>query len=339
MLATHEFRDRDHVFSYLTDAYAGKAPALHCFTFLLDRRFSLDEALGLARDKGIELDLTKRSEDLYLLRVGVRTSYEIGHFFAMDNNWLFLSDGQTAKLNSTIGALAKSTFPALKLAYVPSKTLLKRIAKIAERYDQLIVSEGTIRTKGQTSRNWKTEPVGFTIRRMEREADNADGKWTSISFRGLAHGSEVLSCRIYERGHLTLYSGRFPEFYQDVVLPYLSDARGFHERLRGKERKETPRGPALHPLAFSLHKTITAGEMQLLRGEIIRNYAAAVTHPGNPMLMMELSDRNDGSGFDLYAYGSKVQIVPQLKATPGALTELIALIYDVLPTGIPPVTG
>lgn len=339
MLVAQDFKDRTRLFSYLNEAYAGESAALHCYAFLLSEGFQLSEALDLARNRGVEISLTAKGKDLYLLQVGVRSSYETGYLLSIDDSWLFLSDGHTAKLNSTIGALARATLPALRYAYLPSGSLLHWIDKTAKRYDRVVVLEGTIRTQDQTSRNWKKEGLTFAVNRMEREARNAGGKWTSISFRFEADGREVVNCRAYETGHLTLYSGRFGEFYQDVILTYFSEAEALDAKLRGRERKESRSGPILHPLGFRLRKPITIPEMQLLKSHIIRNYAAAVTHPGNPMLTMQLSDKRDGSSFDLYAYGEKVEIVPLHRATSAALTDLIALVSDLLPTGTPPVSG
>ncbi len=339
MLVAQDFKDRSHLFSYLNEAYQGKAPALHCYSFLLDSNFQFSEALDLARDHGIDISLARKGQDLYLLQVGVRSSYETGYVMSIDGSWLFLTDGHTAKLNSTIGAFARTTSHALRFAYLPSSLLLRWIEKIQRRYDRVSVIEGTIRTMEQTSRKWKKAPIDFSVPKMEKEARKDDGKWTSVSFRCESDGKEIINCRAYESGHLTLYTGRFNEFYQDVVLTFLAGASDLGAKLGGKQRKESKAGPVLHPLGFRLQKPITLDEMQLVKASIIRTYAAAVTHPGNPMLTMQLSDKEDGSVFDLYAYGDKVEIVPLHKATPAALTDLIALVSDVLPTGKPPLMG
>lgn len=282
--------------------------------------------------------MTRKGSDLYELSIRVRTGFQAGFLFPMEENWVFLSDGETSKLNSTIGAFLRSTFPILVRAYLPSGLVLAMIDRLRRKYDSVLVTEGTITTQDQTSRIWKEGAVEFSAHDMDRVARRDGGKWTSISFRcvGGAHGA--FSCRVYERGHLTLYSGNFTAFFGDVLLPYFADALAVHESLRGKERRDSDQGVTLNPLTVQLQKDISSWEMELLRERIVSEYIAAVTHPGNPMLMIQLSDRTDGSVYDLYAYGKRLEVVPLQKASPESFSALLALISDVLPTGLPELT-
>ena len=336
MLAAEEFRNKDHIMAYLAEAYVARdVPSLHCFAFLLDKDATLGEAIELAQRRGVRAVLTRKSGDLFQLGIRVRTSYQTGYLVQMGQSWVFLSDGETSRLNSTIRAFARSTFPLLVRAFLPSSRILRLIERLKVKYDRVLVSEGTIYTKGQTSRVWKEGLVEFSAREMDRVARRDDGKWTNISFRCVGAGTEAFSCRVYEHGHLTLYSGRFPLFYSDVVLPYFGDASEIENGLREKERRDTAEGVVLNPVTVQFAKDISDLDMELLKDRILREYVAAVTHPGNPLLMIQLSDRLDGSAYDLYAYGQKVEIVPQQRASAQSLLELVSTISDVLPTGMP----
>lgn len=336
MLIAQDLRDRDDLLSYLTEAYSrAKPPSLHCFAFLLNDQFSLEDTFRIASLKGLRSSLHRVADDLYLLNIGVRTSYQLGYLIPVDGNWLFLSDGQTASLSSTVNAFSRNMYSILKLAYLPSKSLLETIERLREKYSSVLVREGTIGTRGQTFRNWKKEPVEFSSELMLELAEREGGKWTGFSFKGFVSDREIINCRVYERGHLTLYSGNFPDFYSDVVLPFFADSLRVYDRLSGLERKDSNGETILNTIGFEFPDDLRQVELELLKASILRKYSAAVTHPGNPMLMMQLGDRGDGSIYDLFAYGRRVELVPQQKATSESLSELVALISDILPIGTP----
>ena len=101
--------------------------------------------------------------------------------------------------------------------------------------------------------------------------------------------------------------------------------------LEGRARKQEDGQVTLDPVPLRLPKQITPAQMEDLRTEMVRRYSAAVMHAGNPMLMLQVSDSADGSSYDLYAYGQNVKIVPLQRATSASLSELVAVVSNVLP--------
>jgi hypothetical protein len=339
VLATQELRDKDHLLSYLNEAYSGarskpaKFKSLHVFLLSIHKSFTLQDVVSRARHKGLPVSIVKKGTDLYLLSVGVRTSHQVGFLIPLDGYWAFFSDGGTAELASTLGAFARAMYPALKLVYLPSPDLLDFVGAVAHKYRGLVVTEGTIWSGNQTSRTWKKEHERFVRSRMERVAKEQRGKWSGISFRCSEGAQDLLSCRVHETGNLTLYSGDFNRFYEDALLPYLAVADRLSRQLAGKERVADDGRVKLSPIPYHLPSRITAVEMELLKGQIIKHYASAVMHSGNPMLMMQVTDSADGSAYDLYAYGQDVRIVPLQHASEASLSGLVALLSDTLPMG------
>jgi len=336
-LTTEDISGKAHFFDYLSTMYLrGDAAPLHCFVLVSSTIAEFEEIIEHAKKRGLKAILAPSGRDLHRLRIGVRTSYSDGYLVEVDGNWVFFTDGETSRVTSTVGSFVRRMMPLLRLAYVPSASLIDAIGRISRDYTKVLLTEGTICSTGETYRNWKKEPVTFSIKEAHRQAAREGGKWSSISVKCYQDDKEVLNCRFYERGHLTLYSGDYSHFYSNMVLPYVLDAVSTSDKMRGRERSEVEGEVLLHPLSFEFaRRKISSHDMELLREKILNKYSAAVMHPGNPMLQIQLNDRDDGSGFDLYVFNTKIQIVPLQKSTPAALSELVELVSDVLPTGSP----
>lgn len=334
--STEKIRSKEHLLSYLDEVLKeGVRPAIHCFLFMLNETSDFPSTVRRARVRGGNVELEELGPNFFELRLGPRESRTVGHVVNLDGQWAFFSVGATSELKNRVSGLARNAYPLLQLAYLPSGSLLRLLDKTRSRYKSLIVTEGTICTEGQTFRNWKRAPVEYSSSALLSMAAREDGKWTSISFKGLAEDGEVFNCRVYERGHLTIYSGSFYPFYSDVLLPYFSQALRHQQSFKGRERKDSEKGPTLHPIVFEFKSPFGKHEMAILESNLVAGYAAAVMHPGNPLLMVQVSDRQDGSSFDVYAFKNRLEIVPHQRATPTSLTELVACVTDLLPTGVP----
>jgi len=337
MLGLEKFSGRAHFFDYLSNTYLrAEVPSLHCFAFILPADMTPLETVEYAKKRGLKVTLTPSGDDLFHLNIGIRTSCCVGYLVFVDGNWIFFTDGETSRVTSTVNSFAGRMASVLRLAYVPSPMLLETIGRISREYTKVLLTEGTICTTGETFRNWKKDPVPFSVKEAHRQAAKEDGKWSSVSVKCFQGDREVLDCRFYERGHLTLYSGDYSQFYSNLLLPYVSSALKVSDRMKGRERKDVDGRILLHPLSFDFgQRKVTPRDMNLLSERIVARYSAAVMHPGNPMLQIQLNDRDDGSAFDLYVFSTKLEIVPLQKSTPAALGELVALVSDILPTGLP----
>jgi hypothetical protein len=338
MLASAEIPDLPRLYSYLDQAYHRKSserpglPALHVFSLTSTPELDLESLIRQARSMGLQADVTPRSKDLYQVSLGVRQARQPGLMFKTDGFWIFLNDSPTAEVESTIRGFSNRLFPFLKQSYLPSNSLLDLLERLTDTFDEVIVTEGTIWMQGQTTRSWKKAPQPFARKEFQREASRDSGKWTGISVRLLRDGRPPIHCRLHERGHMTLYSGPFTDFRASVLLPYLGAVETLRKSLRGKERKDSPEGPKLSSVPLSLPKSLTPGLMDQLRDELVSHYTTAVLHTGNPLLLLQLVNRADGSAFDVFAYDRVVRIVPREKASADSITELVSVVSDVLPS-------
>jgi hypothetical protein len=338
MLRNADIADLPRLYSYLDTAYNPRSterpsvPALHAFSLAITPQMTIPDLLRHARSIGLQADMLTQSKDLYRVSLGVRQARESGYLLRLDDYWLFLSNSSTAQVESTVRGFTHHLYPLLKQTFLPSESLLDLLNHFAKSFQDVIVTEGTIWMQGQTTRSWKKAPHSFVRSELQREASRDKGKWTGISVRLVVDDLTSIHCRLHERGHLTLYSGPFTEFRGKVLLPYLSASDSLSKRLRGKERRDLATGPKLNAIPLSLPHSLTLNLMGQLRNELVSKYSAAVIHPGNPLLLLQLVDRADGSAFDLYAFGQSVRIVPRQKASAESVTELVSAISDVLPS-------
>jgi len=328
------FADKSQLFDYYGRAIErSELPSLHCFIFSSDAESPIERAIERARDKGLITSLLSKNDQIYQVRIGIRTSSQIGFFVPVDKHWMFISEGESSRISQIMASFSRRMFPILNLVYVPSLPLLEMVERVKTKYDSVEVVEGTFCKTGETFRNWKKTPLEFNLKTMMGLARREEAKWTGVTLKFKADGDVVFGCRFSENGHLTLYSGNFLEFYSDAVLPYIYSSEQIRQKLDGRERKETDDSVILSPISIDFKAPISETEAHTIEKKIIDGYAAAVLHPGNPMLMIQLSDRDDGSSFDLYVFKKKVEIVPQQKSTPDSLGNLVSLVSDILPTG------
>jgi len=308
-------------------------PSIHCFIFELNKEFSFEEAIERSRDRGLKSSIISKMEDYYTVRIGIRTSSLQGFFIPIDEHWMFVSEGESSRVSQIIKSFSKGMFPILNLIYLPSSSILEMIDRVKRKYDSIEVVEGTMCKTGETFRTWKKKPIEFSIETMIEMAKREDAKWTGISLRFRIDEENIFGCRLNENGHLSIYSGDFLEFYADALLPYINASEQVRSLLKNRERKEADNRVILSPLSLNFETSISKSEVQLIEKRIVSNYAAAVMHPGNPMLLMQVCDRGDGSLYDLYVFNKKIEIVPLHKASPDSIENLVSLISNTLPMG------
>jgi hypothetical protein len=78
-------------------------------------------------------------------------------------------------------------------------------------------------------------------------------------------------------------------------------------------------------------KKLGKPDFGILSSHIGVDYSTAILHSGNPWLLLNVIDRNDGSSFDIFGYSPEIQIIPSNKASPESLMRLIFTIYQIFP--------
>lgn len=332
-LVTRDFSSESQLFSYCNEIYKeGKASALHLYILIPMDGISPEEMARNAIRRDLQCSLYRKTDRLYQITIGIRTSTEVGYLLTDDRYWIFISDQISAEVTRVVDSFVTKLFPIISRAYVPSKEMIRLIDDFSQSYDKILFLDGTLGSKDTTIRNWKKKPVEFSVEFLTDYEKQQGLKFTTLSFAGFIENRQVIKARIHTRGHLTLYQGYFGDFYSDLVLSYIAESLNLERSFMNRERKIVKDEVKIYPLKFELEENLTLGQIEALKSKLQKKYLSAVFHTGNPSLMIQLTDFGDGSSFDFYVYGNIIEIVPLLKASPGTITKLFAFVSEFFPT-------
>ena len=139
----------------------------------------------------------------------------------------------------------------------------------------------------------------------------------------------TLSCKVTRKAIVEI-SGKFAVAWNTVIADVV--AAGAEKLKFFSERGLRDRNYSASPLAIHFKRQVFDDLEEVRRFvDVMRKYphsAYAVEH-GNPYAHLQLSDRYDGSSFELWAVTpDEILVVPRLRATEGAVERLIHYIYD-----------
>ncbi len=237
MLSTMEFQSRGQLFSYLNDKHCDiSSPTLNLFILLPQKNINADKVKKKAKSNGISCEMIKKTDDLFLMTIGIRKAYDTGYLLVNKDYWIFITDKESSKVSSIINSFVMRTFPLLSLSYIKSDELLELIDSLSKRYESVNFLDGTLTAGSNTFRHWKREPFPFSSKKIKKISDREKSKWKAISFSSCLNGNEI-KARIYDKGHLSLYKGNFNDFYEHILMNYISIALGIKNLFTNKERK------------------------------------------------------------------------------------------------------
>lgn len=139
----------------------------------------------------------------------------------------------------------------------------------------------------------------------------------------------TLSCKVTRKAIVEI-SGSFDVAWNTVIADVVS--AGAAKLKFFSQRGLRERNYSASPLAIHFKRQVFDDLAEVRRFvDVMRKYphsAYAVEH-GNPYAHLQLSDRYDGSSFELWAVTSdEILVLPRLRATEGAVERLIHYIYD-----------
>lgn len=139
----------------------------------------------------------------------------------------------------------------------------------------------------------------------------------------------TLSCKV-TRNAVVEISGKFSVAWDTVIADVVAAGAAKLKFLSNRGLRDRNYSPAPLSIHFKRQVFDDLGEVRRFV-DVMRKYphsAYAIEH-GNPYAHLQLSDRYDGSSFELWAVTSDdILVVPRLRATEAALERLIHYIYD-----------
>ena len=328
MLASQDLKSVSQLFSYLNSIHKKMNVSTHVFIVSIEKPVLPNQIEEFAKYNGLISEFRKKSDDLYLFTVGARTNYDEGYLITKKDFWVFITDED----GYNIQRFVRNLHPLLKLIFVDSDSILRLVQEANDKFKLINLVEGTLCSKGETFRNWKKEPIKFSIPSLHKMANNKDAKWSGITLLCYKEGEAELKLRINEQGHLALYRGQFTDLYEIFILPYISEGLRIKTNFVNRERKVCDGEIKLNPIFMNIKEELSIIDIGILKKALLKNYLGAVMHAGNPILMMQITDKSDGSSFDIYASKRKIEVVPLTKSSSASLTGVFSLISDMLPS-------
>ena len=210
--------------------------------------------------------------------------------------------------------------------------LLDIVKEGKRRFRVIKVIEGTFCKSNETFRNWKKKPIEFSKSELVKLSQKQNFRWTALSILIGIEEEDYLKLRISDKGEITLYKGPLEKFYGHFVLGFIKKAINFKGFMSNRERRMDKGSIIVRPISVSFRKELNMGDIKIVKEGLMKKYLSAVIHAGNPVLMMQVTDKKDGSSFDIFASGKKLKITPLLKSSPASLTELFNNISNTLPS-------
>ena len=302
---------------------------LNVFTLLTNRGVTINKIEDIAKRRGLFFEPKKHADNLYFCKLGVRKSCVSGFFLINEDFWLFITSDNNA---NTIKSFSRYFSPDLNLEYIDSDKLNRLIRELKEQYNRIILFEGTLIKEGETLRTWKKKPIEFSVTVSKRIESDEKARWSAISLLlSITGKSRGMRLRIYSYSQLTLYQGSFTDFYSNVISVYVLTLKHDAEFFRDRERKIVDKEIVLESITLMHEKNFEYSQIKTLVSRLTKGYMTSIISEGNPFLLMQITDRYDGSSYDFYIYKNKIEIVPLLKATSRSLNHLYASVLNVLP--------
>lgn len=232
-------------------------------------------------------------------------------------------------------------YPKLVPVYLSQRELIRSIKTLRQstpdldlRVREMSASESIETHAGKRKRSvreWTDEDLDNLLVHVEDRRQSIN----SLRFDFLRRLNDkvdvtpTLSCKVTREAVVEI-SGKFSVAWETVVTDVVAAGADKLKFLSNRGLRDRNYSPA--PLSIHFKRQVFDDLSEVRRFvEVMRNYphsVYAVEH-GNPYAHLQLSDRHDGSSFELWAVTSDdILVVPRLRATEAALERLIHYIYD-----------
>ncbi len=327
--------------SIIRDAIASEKLPLHLFiVFPKIGVNEIDKLKDRAVYKGSRLSIDRLDNDVFRFFVKLKKRSTRGYIITYNSFWIFLTYGQESETKPVTSILLKKLYPLIYYQYIPVGEFLTLIEDLSKVF-KLVVKEYLLRRKiiekGERKRRLFREVIrSWTEQRFSRKTFEEIMKRESVIIDALrlaiSSYEYFADLRVYRNGSITVYKGPpdiYPDIYRLIIEPYIKVALGNIERLRRVRRVFIKKklDSEIHSLTllFEDYK-LTKDDYRLILDNLSKQFFVSVYHLGNPILHALLTDREEGSSFEIIAYGNKVEILPDFKAS----AESLQIILDVL---------
>jgi hypothetical protein len=321
------------------DAFHSSKAARPLHVFSVFPRIGVEEIPSTARKAGVSATIEKIGEEVYKLGMTSARKRQHAHGYLIDHGKYWNILVKTIESPIVAGNVAKRwlkrMYPVISRSYIKPQDLLSIMDELVKIEKSRLEMKGFIlraHDRPETTKKW---PRGkpYSRKEIERVIKSENQLLEGISFTFQVEET-YFSIRIQANGHSVFYEGGqycFSNFQRLVLSRYNEVAMKNHKFFSNRERRVIDGKANISKIVLDPIKKMTKPDFESLSSHLSINYSTIVLHSGNPWLMLDVIDREDGSVFDIYGHSSEIQIIPFNRASPESLMKLVHNIYELFP--------
>jgi hypothetical protein len=321
------------------DAFHSSKAARPLHVFSAFPRIEVEEIPSTARKAGVGATIEKIGEEVYKLGMTSARKRRHAHGYLIDHGKYWNILVKTIESPIVAGNVAerwlKRMYPVISRSYIKPQDLLNIMDELVKIEKSKLEMKGFIlraHDRPETTKKW---PRGkpYSRKEIERVIKSENQLLEGISFTFQVEET-YFSIRIQANGHSVFYEGGqycFSNFQRLVLSRYNEVAMKNHKFFSNRERRVIDNKANISKIVLNPAKKMTKPDFEGLSSHLSTDYSTIVLHSGNPWLMLDVIDREDGSVFDIYGHSSEIQIIPFNRASPESLMKLVHNIYELFP--------
>jgi hypothetical protein len=303
---------------------------------------------ALFRERSITI--TNLGENVYDIKLRNRKRAALGWLVTTKEVWIFyiMSEESSSIVGSVAEDWIRGMSPFLSPLRIPPSDLydilddlqkrakghlvlvdfLARFYKIGGRRDRENQKDWA------SHKGWPGEEYSRIVLEERLEGSLSTLHSVKIDF---PNDKTSFSGRISRNGHLTYYTGNkeqgLSNFYLLVVEAYIQKALRYRNTLQNKGIKILREKNLIFPQVFNSKNPLGVKDFEKMIDAATTepDYLVSVIHKGNPWMCLTIVDRNDGNTCEIFGFENRIEVVPQIKATPEGLARIEDMIYEVFP--------
>ncbi len=335
MLAKKKFESVSQLFSFCTELYKQKSTSpLNAFVVFPIGKITPEDIAKHAKKRGLIFRSKKTGNNIYFVKIGVKKRILAFQLVVNEGWWLFLGEGRSRILRDVfLGSFIGNHFSwLLQSTYLNTDQMATILNDLGTKFKHVHIRGCRYYQPGVTKLEFRQK--GFQISYYEgllTDLENdSNGTLSAIKVEFYNSGTLRNKVRILTQSQMTFYGGYFTDFYQSVILPFVEEALNTKLRFTDRQRRIKQQKVMLSSTEIKCREKFEPDQIEALQKILVRNYSTSVVYY-NPVLIAHVTDRTDGSCFDIYLEGNTIKIVPLNRATSGGFTQLFSLLVRYAP--------
>ena len=295
---------------------------IHIQLYYRDPKYSPEAEKKLiqrAKIFGKTLEIEKLEDDRLKFTYTLKKYSIKGEIFKYHEVWIAITE-PSKEASRTIDSFTRTSYPIL----IPLRLSAHAFGKLLKPLEPHSKTKELLYRKKGTSKKWKK---GLERLFVHKVLFTEDGILQAIRIR-LETQMSWMDLRIARNGRITIYNAAqdiYPELSNYILEPYIKLAyQTINDLTKVKIEIKEGKEPKPNPKVLTFKNKFTPEDYDAL----IKN----TVYKGNPWLHVEITDKNDGTNYQLIIDKNKATIIPGYKTAPSSLQIIIETLQDINPS-------